>query len=184
MPIIGFLLFYGGYIIMKVNNIKLRQEVFANDAWKIIDWLEDEEVVEYLNEGQNVCKSIKQVIHNTNMPILTHLFNNDGSFFMVTTKKDEPIGFLRLVPKPSGAEMVIVIGDREKWGQGLGPEAIFEGLKHAFFNWRVDEVIAKISCENKRSTKAFKKIGFTKDKEFSKQIQYTLSMEEFLKIAA
>jgi len=106
---------------MKVNNIRLRQEVFTNDAWKIIDWLEDEEVVEYLNEGQNVCKSIKQVIHNTNMPILTHLFNNDGSFFMVTTKKDEPIGFLRLVPKPNGAEMVIVIGDREKWGQGLGP---------------------------------------------------------------
>ncbi|MBU5590175.1 GNAT family N-acetyltransferase [Clostridium sp. MSJ-4] len=169
---------------MRDNNIKLRQEVFVDDAWKIIDWLEDDEVIQYLNEGQNVCKSIKQVIHRTNMPILTHLFNQDGSFFMLTTKDKEPIGFLRLVPKKKGAEMVIVIGDREKWGQGLGPEAIFEGLKHAFFQWRVDEVIAKINFKNERSKKAFKKIGFTEDKELPREMQYSISMEEFLEIAA
>lgn len=166
------------------NDVNLRQEVFKRDAWKIVDWLEDNEVTQYLNERQNVGKSIKEVINRVNMPILTHLFNQDGSFFMVTTRKEESVGFLRLVPKKGGAEMVIVIGDKEKWGKGLGTNAIFQGLKHAFFEWRVDKVVAKVNFKNERSRRAFKKLGFTKDKELPKEVQYSISMEEFLEIAA
>ena len=180
-------LFYyhlGGLIVMKSNNVELRQEIFTSDAWKIIDWLGDNEVTQYLNERQNVQQSIKQIIYRVNMPILTHLFNQDGSFFMITEAEKNPVGFLRLVPKSKGAEMVIVIGDKEKWGHGLGKEAIYEGLKHAFFQWRVDEVIAKISFENERSRRAFKKLGFSKDKELSKEIQYSISMMKFLKLAS
>ncbi|WP_055666956.1 GNAT family N-acetyltransferase [Desnuesiella massiliensis] len=169
---------------MKSNNVQLRQEVFKSDAWKIIDWLEDNEVTEYLNERQNVGNSIKQVIYRVNMPILTHLFNQDGSFYMLTTDEKEPIGFLRLVPKGKGAEMVVVIGDKEKWGKGFGSSAIFQGLKQAFFEWRVDEVIAKINFKNQRSIRAFKKLGFQEDKELVKETQYSLSMKEFLKLAA
>lgn len=169
---------------MNTNYILLRQEVFRADAWKIIDWLEDEEVTQYLNERQGVSTSIRQVIYRVNMPILTHLFNRDGSFFMITTSENEAIGFLRLVPKGNAAEMVIIIGDKDKWGQGLGPEAIVEGLKQAFFEWRVDEVFAKISMKNERSKKAFKKVGFIKDKDLVKGIQYSISIKEFLKIAA
>ena len=169
---------------MRSNNVQLRQEVFKSDAWKIIDWLEDNEVTEYLNERQNVGNSIKQVIYRVNMPILTHLFNQDGSFYMVTTDEKEPIGFLRLVPKGKGAEMVVVIGDREKWGKGFGSSAIFQGLKQAFFEWRVDEVIAKINFKNQRSIRAFKRLGFQEDKELVKETQYSLSMKEFLRLAA
>ncbi|MCY6960292.1 GNAT family N-acetyltransferase [Clostridium brassicae] len=170
---------------MNNNKVELRQEVFKTDAWKIVDWLEDEKVTEYLNERQNVGKSIKQIIYRINMPILTHLFNQDGSFFMVTTTKKESIGFLRLIPKQQeSAEMVVAIGDREKWGMGLGPNAIVEGLKHAFFEWRVDEVIAKINFKNERSKKAFKKVGFKEDKELSNEIQYSISIKEFLEKVA
>ena len=62
------------------GSVKLRQEVYSSDAWKIIDWLEDDEVSRYLNESQNVTDSIKQVINRVNMPILTPLFNQEGSF--------------------------------------------------------------------------------------------------------
>lgn len=169
---------------MKANIVKLRGEVFKADAWKIISWLEDNEVTQYLNERQNACKSIKEIISRINMPILTHLFNQDGEFFMITEREEESIGFLRLVPKSKDAEMVIVIGDRDKWGRGLGTNAIFEGLKHAFFTWRVDNVIAKINFKNERSRKVFKNVGFTKDKELLKEIQYSISIKEFLKLAA
>lgn len=169
---------------MKAFNVQLRQEIYQDDAWKIIDWLEDEEIIKYLNERQNVSKGIKQVIERVNMPILTHLFNQDGSFFIVTTKEEEPIGFLRLVPKVRGAEMVIVIGDKEKWGKGLGTNAIFQGLKHAFFLWRVNEVIVKINMKNERSIRVFEKVGFKEEKELPQEIQYSMSIEEFLKIAA
>lgn len=170
---------------MKHNSIKLRREVFKSDAWKMIDWLQDNMVTQYLNEYNNVCNSIKEVMRRVNMPILTHLFNQDGAFFMITTNTnvEEPIGFLRLVPKKDATEMVVVIGDREKWGKGLGSNAIFEGLKHAFFNWRVDEVIAKINFKNERSRRAFKRVGFKKDKELPKEIQYSISMDEFLSMS-
>lgn len=169
---------------MKAFNVQLRQEIYQEDAWKIIHWLEDEEIIRYLNERQNVTKSIKQVIERVNMPILTHLFNQNGSFFVVTTKDAEPIGFLRLVPKVQEAEIVIVIGDKEKWGNGLGSNAIFQGLKHAFFTWRVNKVIAKINYKNQRSIRVFNKVGFKEEKELPREIQYSMSMEEFLKLAA
>lgn len=169
---------------MKALNIQLRQEIYQKDAWKIIEWLEDEEVIKYLNERQNVSNSIRQVMNRMNMPIMTHLFNQDGSFFIITTKEEGPIGFLRLVPKARGAEMVIVIGDKDKWGKGLGSNAIFQGLKHAFFKWRVNEVIAKINLKNERSIHVFQKVGFRKEKLLPKEIQYSISMDEFLKLAS
>ncbi|AEB75280.1 GNAT family N-acetyltransferase [Clostridium botulinum] len=169
---------------MKYKNIKLRREVFTSDAWKIIQWLEDNLITRYLNEQQNVCKSIKDIIYRINMPILTHLFNQNGTFFMITENDREPIGFLRLVPKQQVTEMVIVIGDKEKWGQGLGTSAIIQGLKHAFFEWRVDEVIAKINLKNERSRRVFKKVGFTKDRELQKEIQYSISIQKFLQLAS
>ncbi len=144
-------------MLMGDNNVELRQEVFKSDASIIANWLEDTEITQYLNEKQNVSKSIKDIMYRINMPILTHLFNQNGSFFMVTTNEKEPVGFLRLVPKNNIAEMVIVIGDKDKWGKGLGTNAILEGLKHAFFQWRVDEVVAKINFKNQRSRMVFKK---------------------------
>lgn len=169
---------------MEDNNVELRQEVFKSDASIIANWLEDTEITQYLNEKQNVSKSIKDIMYRINMPILTHLFNQNGSFFMVTTNEKEPVGFLRLVPKNNIAEMVIVIGDKDKWGKGLGTNAILEGLKHAFFQWRADEVVAKINFKNQRSRRVFRKIGFTEDKELAKEMQYSMSIKEFLQLVA
>ncbi|BAQ12423.1 GNAT family acetyltransferase [Clostridium botulinum B2 128] len=169
---------------MEDNNVELRQEVFKSDAAIIANWLEDTEITQYLNEKQNVSKSIKDIMYRVNMPILTHLFNQNGSFFMVTTSEKEPVGFLRLVPKNNVTEMVIVIGDKDKWGKGLGTNAILEGLKHAFFQWRADEVVAKINFKNQRSRRVFRKIGFTEDKELAKEMQYSMSIKEFLELVA
>ncbi|HBJ2610229.1 GNAT family N-acetyltransferase [Clostridium botulinum] len=169
---------------MEDNNVELRQEVFKSDAAIIANWLEDTEITQYLNEKQNVSRSIKDIMYRVNMPILTHLFNKNGSFFMVTTSEKEPVGFLRLVPKNNVTEMVIVIGDKDKWGKGLGTNAILEGLKHAFFQWRANEVVAKINFKNQRSRRVFRKIGFTEYKELAKEMQYSMSIEEFLELVA
>ncbi|MGI6585116.1 MAG: GNAT family N-acetyltransferase [Lutisporaceae bacterium] len=166
---------------MKARSVQLRQEIFKADAWKIVEWLDDDEVIKYLNEGQNAVNSIVQVIQRVNMPILTHLFNQNGSFFIIMEDK-QPIGFLRLVPKGKEAEMVVVIGEKKKWGMGLGKNAILQGLRHAFFEWRMEEVIAKINFKNERSMKVFKSVGFKPEKELMKEMQYSISAREFLKI--
>lgn len=164
------------------KRIQLRREIFKSDAEKIANWLEDWEVIKYLNEKQNVNESIRKIISRSNMPILTHVFNQNGSFFMITTPAKGPIGFLRLIPKKNCTEMVIVIGERSEWGKGFGFKAILEGLKHAFFNWREDEVIAKINDNNERSKKVFKKVGFSKDKNFSTETQFSISINDFLQV--
>lgn len=169
---------------MKAVKVRLRQEVFSSDAWKLIKWLEDTEITQYLNEKQNVSNSIRQVISRVNLPVLTHLFNQNGSFFILTTLDDEPIGFLRLIPKGNSTEIVIVIGEKEIWGMGFGTNAIFQGLKHAFFQWRTDKVVAKIKFKNERSIRVFRKVGFKKERDLAVEAQYSMTIDEFLKIAA
>ncbi|WP_238906481.1 GNAT family protein [Clostridium sp. YIM B02506] len=169
---------------MKAGNVLLRQEVFSSDAFELIKWLEDSDVTQYLNEDQNVGNSIRQVMSRVNLPILTHLFSQNGSFFILTIGNDSPIGFLKLIPKGKVVEMVIVIGEKEKWGMGLGTNAIFQGLKHSFFHWRADKVIAKIKYKNHRSMNVFKNIGFKKEKDFNVEAQYSISIDDFLNIAA
>lgn len=167
---------------MSVNQIELRQEIFESDAWRIAEWLEDHEVTRFLNEEQNISEVIKQTIYRVNMPILTHLFNRDSSFFMITYK-EQPIGFLKLVPKGEATELVVVIGDKENWGKGFGHNAIHQGLKHAFFILRNNKVIAKIKKENERSKRVFKRVGFQTERALAKEIQYNISREQYLKLA-
>ncbi|MFZ5944902.1 MAG: GNAT family N-acetyltransferase [Bacillota bacterium] len=163
-----------------MQRIELRREIFKSDAEKIINWLEDKEINEHLNESQNVNENIRKTIYRVNMPILTHIFNKEGTFFMVTTPNKGPIGFLRLVPKNFHTEMVVVIGDKKEWGKGFGFKAVLEGLKHAFFKWREDKVVAKISHKNERSKRVFKKAGFIYDKELPAETQYSISINKFL----
>lgn len=164
---------------MSTGAVHLRQEVYESDAWKIIDWLGDMEISKYLNEHQNVCDSIRQVIYRVKMPILTHLFNQRGRFFMVSDP-DGPIGFLKLIPSGKTAEMVIVIGDRKKWGKGLGRNAILQGLGYAFFELRMHEVIAKINFKNERSRRVFKRAGFSEDRKLPKEMQYSITLDTYL----
>lgn len=168
---------------MKALKIQLRREVYKNDARLIMHWLQDNDVIKFLNENKYVTESIKQVINRVNIPVVTHLFNQNGLFFIVATQKDDPVGFLRLVPKQTGVEMVVVIGDKEKWGQGLGSHAIQKGLDHAFFEWRAKKVVAKIHSKNERSIRVFNKVGFKFEKNLPAEKQYSISMDEFLKLA-
>ena len=164
---------------MSADAVQLRQEVFESDAWEIVKWLKDHEVVKYLNEVQNVSNVIEQTIYRVNIPVLTHLFNRNGKFFMIT-KREQPIGYMKLVPKGNVTEMVVVIGDKKNWGKGYGRNAIHQGLRHAFFEMRHDKVIAKIHIENERSKRVFKKSGFREETKLAKEMQYSISMNQFL----
>jgi len=91
------------------DTIKLRQEVYRGDVEKMTEWLEDEEVVEYLNEDQNVQDILHRRLRQSSLPIFSAQFNQNGSFFVITHHEHGPIGFLRLVTKSEGVEMVVVM---------------------------------------------------------------------------
>ncbi len=165
---------------MAVRQINLRQEITREDALSIVSWMEDHEVTRYLNELANIAVEIKNTISRMNTTIMTPLFSRNGSFYMICTGSNDPIGFLKLVHKTDEAEMVIVIGDRHRWGFGYGTQAIRHGLNMAFFHWRKTKVVAKINPHNKRSIKAFENSGFQFEKALPQSKLYSISLSDYM----
>ncbi|MDD3935270.1 bifunctional GNAT family N-acetyltransferase/nucleoside diphosphate kinase regulator [Rhodoferax sp.] len=162
--------------------ISLCPEITRGNALTLMDWLEDEDVTRYLSDSRHVSLFIEQVIDRVQLPILTHLFNQGGRFFMAYDQHDVPVGFVRLVKTGTDCEMVLVIGNRDNWGRKLGASAIREGMKLAFFDMRAEKLIAKIRPDNTRSLKAFLHSGFLLQSETPAMKSLVMNSERYLRL--
>lgn len=162
--------------------ISLCPEITRADALTLMDWLEDEAVTRHLSDSRHVSRFIEQVIGRVQLPILTHLFNQGGRFFMACDRQDVPVGFVRLVKTGPDCEMVLVIGNRDNWGRQLGASAIRESMKLAFFEMRADRLIAKIHPDNARSLKLFQRCGFLLDSETPTLKRFAISAERYVRL--
>lgn len=162
--------------------ISLCPEITRADAFNLMDWLEDEHVTRYLSDSRHVSRFIEQVVGRVQLPILTHLFNQGGRFFMAYDHADVPVGFVRLVKTGRDCEMVLVIGNRDNWGRKLGAGAIREGMKLAFFDMRADKLIAKIHADNARSRKAFERCGFLLETQTPALHSLAMTSERYLRL--
>ena len=162
--------------------IALCPEITRANALTLMDWLEDEDVTRYLSDSRHVSRFIEQVIGRVQLPILTHLFNQGGRFFMAYDGQDVPVGFVRLVKVGRDCEMVLVIGNRDNWGRKLGASAIREGMKLAFFEMRAERLIAKIHPENVRSLNAFLRSGVLPDSETPAMKSLVMSSARYLRL--
>lgn len=162
--------------------ISLCPEITRADALTLMEWLEDEDVTRYLSDSRDVSRFIEQLIGRVQLPILTHLFNQGGRFFIAYDRHDVPVGFVRLVKTGPDCEMVLVIGNRDNWGRKLGTSAIREGMKLAFFDMRADKLIAKIHADNVRSLNAFRRSGFSLDSETPTMKSLVMSSARYLRV--
>ncbi|GGA42952.1 bifunctional GNAT family N-acetyltransferase/nucleoside diphosphate kinase regulator [Pelagibacterium lentulum] len=162
--------------------VMLRPEITRTHALILMDWLEDERVTRFLSDKSGVSHFIEQAINRTQMPILTHLFNQGGRFFMVHNRDDVPVGFVRLVKSGMDCEIVLAIGDHDNWGRRLGGSAIVQSLKLAFFDMRARRVIAKIHPDNARSLRAFKRCGFLAADESSTSFSLSMDVGRYLQL--
>lgn len=162
--------------------ISLCPEITRANALNLMDWLEDESVTRYLSDSRHVSRFIEQVIGRVQLPILTHLFNQGGRFFMAYDRHDVPVGFVRLVKTGSDCEIVLVIGNRDNWGRKLGASAIREGMKLAFFDMRAEKLIARIHTDNARSVQAFLRCGFLLERETPTQQSFSMTSERYLRL--
>jgi len=162
--------------------ISLCPEITRADALTLMDWLEDEDVTRFLSDSRHVSRFIEQAVGRVRLPVLTHLFNQGGRFFMACDRHDVPVGFVRLVKVGSDCEMVLVIGNRDNWGRKLGGSAIREGMKLAFFDMRAEKLIAKIHPDNMRSLKAFLRSGFLLESETPAIKSFAMTSERYLRL--
>jgi regulator of nucleoside diphosphate kinase len=170
--------------VVKMNKpfISLSPEITRADALTLMDWLEDECVTRFLSDSRHVSRFIEQVIGRVQLPILTHLFNQGGRFFMACDRHDVPVGFVRLVKTGPDCEMVLLIGNRDNWGRKLGASAIREGMKLAFFDMRAEKLIAKIHPDNARSLKAFQRCGFLLESQTPTLKSFAMTSERYLRL--
>ncbi len=160
--------------------ISLCPEITRAHALHLMDWLEDESVTRYLSDSRHVSRFIEQVIGRVQLPILTHLFNQGGRFFMAYDRQDQPVGFVRLVKNGPDCEIVLLIGSRDNWGRNLGASALREGMKLAFFDMRAERLVAKIHADNTRSLKAFQRCGFLPDGATPTLKSYAMTSAHYL----
>ncbi|WP_428418426.1 GNAT family N-acetyltransferase [Methylibium sp.] len=162
--------------------VSLCPEITRSDALKLMDWLEDECVTRHLSDSRHVSRFIEQVMSRVQLPILTHLFNQGGRFFMVCDGHDRPVGFVRLVKTGPVCEMVLVIGNRDNWGRQLGASAIREAMKVAFFEMRAERLIAKVHPDNARSLKVFQRSGFLLESQAPALLSFSMTLERYLRL--
>ncbi len=167
---------------MNTPFVSLCPEITRANALTLMDWLEDEDVTRHLSDSRHVSRLIEQVIGRVQLPILTHLFNQGGRFFMVYDRRDVPVGFVRLVKAGPDCEMVLVIGNRDNWGRKLGACAIRESMKLAFFDMRAERLIAKIHPDNLRSLNAFVRNGFLLESETPTLKSFAMTPARYLRL--
>lgn len=163
--------------------ITLRQDISLDDALCIADWLEDEDVLRYLNEDLGISHSIRNLVLTTRMPLYNQTFNNRGPFYLIC-HDNAPIGYVKFIQKSGFHEIVITIGDKSLWGKGFGKRALNLALQEAFFTHRFNTVNAKIKTENHRSVNLFEHVGFLPLDPYADNLHFTMSMTTYLKKAA
>ena len=62
--------------------------------------------------------------------------------------------------KNRSAELGIVIGDKEYWGQGFGTDAVRTMLRVAFEEMNLHRVCLRVDADNARAIRCYEKCGF------------------------
>lgn len=145
-------------------DVILRTDITEQDALKIIEWLNNENITKYLNEDANSPLLLMKVIEEHRGDLLTYYLNQRGRFFLIEAPGEELVGFINLftiIPNKE-YEIVVVIGDEENWNKKYGKKALEKMIKEVFFSWRIKKLNAKIHVDNVRSVRLFEFLGFEK----------------------
>ncbi|MBC7169750.1 GNAT family N-acetyltransferase [Candidatus Bipolaricaulota bacterium] len=94
----------------------------------------------------------------------------DETFLILLRGGDRPIGFCGLfgISFDEGtAELGIVLGERDCWGQGYGPEALRLLLDHAYRNRGLRQISLCVHATNSRALRAYEKVGFAVERRLT-----------------
>jgi len=144
-------------VILKTKRLKLRT-VKIEDSPEYHKWFNDDEVIKFLSSQdkpslKEVKKKIKDRLKKDDILTLSILFKN------------EVIGFanLKFFSKYNYVVVGATIGDKNKWGNGFGPEALKFIVDWLFEKKKVNRIELEVYEDNLRAYKIYKKLGFKKE---------------------
>jgi RimJ/RimL family protein N-acetyltransferase len=98
----------------------------------------------------------------------------DDSFAIHRKGEDEPIGVISLAnisEANASADLSIIVGEDKDRNEGLGTEAIWLILYHAFENLGLERVNLSVFDFNKPAISAYEKIGFQREGRMQEAIR-------------
>ncbi|MCA9914152.1 MAG: GNAT family N-acetyltransferase, partial [Anaerolineae bacterium] len=134
-------------------------------------WWKDPEIMQYQTPN-----SIRLFQEETTEERFKSWFRDDDSavgFVMVLKETEEPIGFINLwgiKPKNQNAELGILIGRKDLWGQGLGKESLRLMLHYAFSELNLHRVTLHVFSTNERAIRAYQSVGFVEEGRLREEI--------------
>ena len=146
-------------MLFESNKIILRK-MTLEDTDLYHGWRNDSEVMQTTASFLDIysIKETKEFVENV------MLGSQDSKSYMIVEKETKKaIGVIALVSinyKNRNAECIIDIGDKEKWGNGYGAEAIKLLLDVGFLEMNLHRIYLKVFSFNSRAIKLYEKLGF------------------------
>lgn len=88
---------------------------------------------------------------------------HDAQFVILMREQGRPIGVCGLfgIDRSEGtAEVGILLGEKDTWGHGYGPEALRILLNHARADLGLHQITLCVHATNTRAIRAYEKVGF------------------------
>ncbi len=141
--------------------LRAYREGFTDEELRLqFSWSRDPEITRWSNSSptslsySEFSQQIQyQATHQVDRELFAILTSAEGRLI-------GRIGYFNMSRDRSEAEMGIVIGEKECWGQGYGRDAVLAFLRHVFNSPRLQRVYLFTLKENERARRAFAASGF------------------------
>jgi RimJ/RimL family protein N-acetyltransferase len=146
------------------TQVRLRA-IERDDIPRFVKWFNDPEVRQHLllYSPMSLAQEEKWFEQHAQRELATQVLAIE------VLAEDEPvvhignIAFDSVNWKDRNAELGIVIGEKEYWGQGYGPDAIKTLLAFGFDELNLHRVMLRVDADNARGIRCYEKCGFQRE---------------------
>lgn len=154
-------------LVAETERIFLRETKLSDVTQEYVNWMNDPEVTRYMEArfGNHTIESVKNYVDNIKK-------ENSVLLAIIAKEHNKHIGNIKLGPIDRNHAFTILgvmLGDKNYWGKGYGPEAIKLAVSYAFTKLGLRKINADVYENNVGSMRAFQKAGFQEEGRRKKQ---------------
>ncbi|WP_027953687.1 GNAT family N-acetyltransferase [Halobacillus kuroshimensis] len=163
------------------ERIRLRK-VEGKDAAIYHQWRNDTEVMKTTQPHLDVhtYESTEQFIK------MITTSDTSKSYMIEEIETSEIVGITSMIGmdyKNRHAEVILDIGEKEKWGKGYGREALERLLDYSFLELNLHKVSLKVYAFNERAVRLYEHTGFTTEGRLKEELFRNGSWHDLLVMA-
>ena len=165
---------------LDTKRLKLRPLGLEHVSYQYVDWMNDSEVIKYLESGgdYNITKLKDYISGLIEKDILCWAIHTRESNTHIGNIKIDPINFTHMY-----AEYGAMIGAKEHWGMGYAREASQATIQYCFHTLHLRKICLGVICENTSAIRLYKKLGFRVEGVYKKHVYYDGKFIDIIRMA-